>query len=395
MMLAELALHAVLLVATPSEQPPDWVAEAKKSVVLVQGVNGQPATGFIVGSNGRDVYVVTARHAVIKEGPAGAVTGKDIALKLDPEVCGTDLKAEVSNDDRDADCAIVHAPVSGCKDGIGRLQSLHHSSLNAANAQSGIHLLAFVREATNNVGPPHELVLWKWNALGLELQQPTAEEWSGAPLFTGDGEIVGVLRSSQSGNGFATDFAVAVMKSPAFESLPFNLAGKISELQIKGYPSGSRLKMDQKPWEIQLAESPQGIALPPGKVHLTVSATNYDSVEGEAMILDPGIASRCVRLVRPRDRLVAKSVLPFTALTVVLGIATGISAKLTDDAKSSFTAMPSRPGYDDANSDVTRTRLLLIGTVASGALAFTALAINHFSFSPRLTSTMWDCPPWR
>ena len=399
MTMARLALQAALLVGTWFERQPDWVAEARKSVVLVQGTNGQPATGFIVGVDlkGGEVYVVTARHAVIKDVPGGAaIKASPITLKLDAEVCGKQLEASVSSDDRDADCAIVQAPVSGCEAGIGRLRSLHHTSLNAANAPSGTHLVALVREATNSVGPPHDLVLTEWNALGMKLQPPTSEEWSGAPLFTQDGGITGVLRSSESGIGFATDFAVAVMKSPAFEGVHFNLAGKISELQLKGYPSGSSLTIRGSPsGAIPLAESPQGIALPPGKIRLTVSATDYDSVEDEVPILDPGITSRCVRLVRWRDRFVAKSVVPLTALTAALGIATGISAKLTDDAKGSFAAMPSRTGLDDANSDVTWTRRLLIGAAVSGALAFTALAINHFSFNPRLTSTMQDCPPWR
>ena len=393
MTIVPLAIHALLTVALPDGGPLDWEPEARKSVALVTGLDGQPATGLIVGWLPPTLYIVTARHAVYEDGPDGStITAKDVPLRLDPTVCRQPLTATPFSGDVDSDTAIVTATATDCEIGLSRLRSLHLTSLSAVNARAETTMVALVRAADNSIGPPLTFVLKEWGPLNLTLQPKTDPGWSGSPLFTRTGEIAGILRSGSSGDGFASDF-VAVIKSPRFKGVPFNLAGLYSEVQLKGYPSGSLLTINGKPESvINLAASPQRLSLQPGRTRLALAAPGYDPVEDEVTVVERESITRCVRLVTPLDRFVAKTKWPLVGVTAALAVSTGIAANVTSNAKDDFYDMPTKAGLDDANFDVALTRGLLIGTGVAGALTLLAFAQNHFSLSPRLRSTVESCP---
>jgi hypothetical protein len=388
---------SVVLIDVQDNNPSGAGAEASTPASTTSGSRDdrrvvEEATGFIVGWQSPELYIVTVAHA-FRDEPRGT-TYTTATVTLQAGACGgAPLTATfAAPPDVDNDFVMLKARIlsTECREAISRLAPLRRSRLDSV---TGVGKRLILIGRTGKDLASREVDVSAWDAEKISLSGRNQDGMSGGLLMTPDGEIVGMASRTVSTSAYAVPF-VNIMSKPDLKGIPFDLAGRTSGLELKGYPAGTHLTLNGDPANaIELAPSAQWLPLPPGQapVPLKLTAHGYDPVEDAVTITDGDPVPRCVALVRPVDRWAARSKWPLLAAGAALGITTAVLAQVTDSAKSSFYAVPTRSAYDEANGDVTLTRAFLIGAVVTGALSVGAFAFDGFRLSPTRRSSIYPC----
>lgn len=234
-----------------------------------------PGTGFVVGWKAPELFIVTAKHVV--ERLDQGLQAKTASIELLP--CTGSLQARVHETHRDMDAAVLAVTLPGpCIDRMnqGDVPSMPLSPLvSSTEARYRTRLKILGR------GPGHtrewirDIPVRKWGDEHREIILDTGkveEMTSGAPVFSPDGGIVGMVIESSRETVTVLSYR-AIRDWLKLSDIPSNMAGDFTELVMKTDPPDARLWVDGT-----LKPTTKKHHLAPGYINLTLERAGHIGV---------------------------------------------------------------------------------------------------------------------